>query len=260
MLVHREEETATATINSDGSISGWAAKRTMEVETFAQRFLVLKNGNLECRTSESLQEAPTDSFRLSDLVFASVIDDDQYGKDFMFVIQVAGTLSTWFLGIDSIEDMQLWLEVLQVQVRKNRVASVTSRDSSASVSSDPGISGHSTRRHAYGRLSSRRTSSLSSAPLLSARRQSSVRSVFGFDSSLTNAVPETFSEWAEANEFEELVPAFTKAGYDDLFVIAHLTDDEVKEMLHEHVQVDTPVQRMKIVVAVRNLRKILPSE
>lgn len=244
------EEEGGAVVKDGGVVEGWLAVRNRDAVDYASLFCVLDAFSL--RAGEG---GPC--FELDASVSATLSEevDDSY----TFIIQVSSSSreTSWRLGMDSIEDMQLWLEALQLSARKCRVSSVDARDGATpeplAVPDGPALV--SARRHNHRSPARARERGRGHKHGL-AHASSEPAALAAPLVPLVPLVPtdESFEAWAEAHGFQQHIGAFHDAGYDDLALLAELTDVDLKEMLSEHLVLTKPGHRMKVVLAVRRLR------
>lgn len=286
-------DNSSAVVRDDGSVCGWLHHRHHDTKRFTRVYCKLYEGQLQIMKNEN-ETSPRDiqaSFPMITAQRVEVYDDDDAPLDasddhadgssdnFIFMICLESSSQTWILGTNSIEDFQTWLEALQQQVRRSRVASLdTLSPGDGPVS---GFGAKSSSPHdATSLLQSRRRGLSSnrlhvSVPLSPRYRSGSTAfqkphpSSPGKDAYLRSssegqisdwkleAGHEAFSSWCTVHNFSIYLDKFHEAGYDDLLLLAGLNDNDLKEMLTEHVEIPKPGHRMKVVLAVRKLRDLI---
>jgi len=259
-----------AQLHSSGAVHGWAAKRGANEAHYTLLYLTLRSGELAGAVSDA-PDAPQICKLSLDPASSAVLSEDALGAQFQFVIAVTATDVCWFVGLDSIEDMQLWLEALQLHVRRTRMNDLPSWASEeglfvqengalvarrATVGDEDQASRH--RLAWRGLHSPRRTARALNMATHQASGTGQTQAIDqeDLDALETSSWPDSFHSWAEKNGFNALESAFVDAGYDDLVLLAQLNEGDLKEMLAEHIQVEKPGMRMKIVLAVRALRDL----
>uniref|UniRef100_A0A7S2WTR8 Uncharacterized protein n=1 Tax=Mucochytrium quahogii TaxID=96639 RepID=A0A7S2WTR8_9STRA len=257
-----EGQVSCAEHREDGTVHGWLWLRRDTDAEYTNRFFCLHD-QLDCYPGDTDVESgnPEYSFVFDPYTLVE-LSEDELASEFCFVIKIMSENITWLLAMNSIEDMQLWLEALQVLSRRHRIThnrTVSQVDRPSEAMALPRQRASTNYRRSNTRSSGRRKPSevmrdrrgRSSLAYLSEQEQpTSSKSAFP----LENTPKESFEDWAQAAGFGELVPQFKEAGYDDIDLITQLNDDDLKEMLAEHVKLDKPGHRMKIVLAVRALR------
>jgi len=241
----REEDEKTddlAVITSEGSVKGWVGL-CAEDGTFSKLFCVFAEAKLNFFESEREEYLKRELQLGGEMhVELSAEEEDEKESEYEFVINVQDTsqndCQNTKLGLTLIEDMQVWLEALQLEARRKRVSSIESPRNTQKdeVTSSTKIFDEASsvlkQRKIHGSLSP-------SSPNQSAVTQSW----------------STFEEWASEHGFDCYINSFREAGFDDLQLLAALEDGDVKEILAQHLNLEKPGHRMKLVLAIRQLRK-----
>jgi len=249
-LKNKKESEPEGTVNVDGSVSGWIFQRCSQDSSYSKVYCHLHELQLSCFSNETTTNGPSATFTIDPYSSATLTEDSYASHSLMFILELSSRDTTWYLGVNSIENMQLWLEALQSQCNRSLVVSMKSRSKSETLNEESNSRFRSASTTVAGRFKKHMKKYSRSVDEVRPRR----RSIPNSNSNEESEELMTFAAWAEKNGFQELIPAFEEAGYDDLELISQLSDDDLKNMVTNDLNLEKPGHRMKVILAVRGLR------